>query len=142
MAKRVRRPVRRPAGRSRPASGTASPRPGIAPNAFDALDDLEPTPSRTRSSGLTSDEMARAAQLEAEIVAKEQAAAAEARRSKVRATRESVSYDPSVPLRVRASHEYAYVARDVRRIGLTAGLMVLILAALHFAINVAGIIKL
>jgi hypothetical protein len=86
--------------------------------------------------------MARAAELEAEIVAKEQAAAAEAKRSKVRATREAVSYDPSVPLRVRASHEYAYVARDVRRIGLTAGLMVLILALLHIAINVAGIIKL
>ncbi|MCI0343831.1 MAG: hypothetical protein L0221_00110 [Chloroflexi bacterium] len=96
---------------------------------------------RIRSGGLTDDEMARAAELEAEIVAKEQAASTEARRARARTAREAVAYDPNVPLRVRASHEYAYVARDVKRIGLTAGLMVAILLGLHVAINVAGIIK-
>jgi len=43
------------------------------------------------------------------------------------------------PLSVRASHEYAYVARDVRRIGLTAGLMFAILAAIWVLVNVGGV---
>ena len=98
-------------------------------------------PHRIRTGGLTEDEMRRAAELEAEIVAKEQAAAVDARRARARSAREAVAYDPNVPLRIRASHEYAYVARDVRRIGLTAGLMVAILLGLHFAINVAGVAR-
>jgi hypothetical protein len=135
MAKRVRRPVRRPTSRSRPPSSAISPRP---PAFDDDLDAVEAAPLRTRSGGLTADEMARAAELEAEIVAQERAAATDLRRAKVRATREATAYDPNVPLRVRASHEYAYVARDVRRIGLTGGLMIVILIVLHFVINVAG----
>jgi hypothetical protein len=141
MAKRVRRTVRRTAARpgTRPPS-TARP-PLTSP-----IEELEPTSMRIRSGGLTADEMARAAELEAEIVAREhaqeQAAATEARRAKARTAREAVAYDPNVPLRIRAAHEYAYVARDVKRIGLTAGLMVAILVGLHFVINVAGIIKL
>ena len=43
---------------------------------------------------------------------------------------------------MRAAHEYAYVARDVRRIVLTASLMLAILFGLAIAINVAGVIKL
>jgi hypothetical protein len=39
------------------------------------------------------------------------------------------------------AHEYAYVARDVRRIMLTAGLMVAILAVLAILINVLGVIS-
>jgi len=50
--------------------------------------------------------------------------------------------DVNAPLSVRMSHEYAYVARDVRRILLTAGLMVAILAVLAVLINVAHVIKL
>ena len=133
MAKRVRRTVRRPA--ARPG------RPSPSLSAASVPEELEPTSMRIRSGGLTEDEMARAAELEAQIVAQEQAAATEARRAKARTAREAVAYDPNVPLRIRASHEYAYVARDVKRIGLTAGLMVTILLALHVAINVTGIIK-
>jgi hypothetical protein len=85
--------------------------------------------------------MRRAAELEAEIVAREHAAAAtEAQRTRARAIREASAYDPNVPLRIRAAHEYAYVARDVRRIGLTASLMVAILLGLYIATNL-GIIK-
>ena len=133
MAKRVRRTVRRT---------TARPgRPSPSPRAASLSEELEPSSMRIRSGGLTDEEMARAAELEAQIVAQEQAAATEARRAKARTAREAVAYDPNVPLRIRASHEYAYVARDVKRIGLTAGLMVTILLALHVAINVTGIIK-
>jgi hypothetical protein len=45
-------------------------------------------------------------------------------------------------LSVRAAHEYAYVARDVKRIALTASLMVAILAVLHILVNVLGVITL
>ena len=47
----------------------------------------------------------------------------------------------NAPLSVRMAHEYAYVARDVRHILLTAGLMVAILAVLAILINVLGVIK-
>jgi len=112
------------------------------------LPSVGPAPAlaqRRDSAGLTEDEMRRAAELEAEIVAREQAAAAtaaatEAQRTRARAIREASAYDPNVPLRIRAAHEYAYVARDVRRIGLTASLMVAILLGLYIATSL-GIIK-
>ena len=48
----------------------------------------------------------------------------------------------NAPLSVRMAHEYAYVSRDVRRIALTAGLMVAILAVLDILVNVLGVITL
>jgi hypothetical protein len=50
----------------------------------------------------------------------------------------AITADPGTPLSVRASHEYAYVARDVRRIVITAALMFSILAVLWFLVNVGG----
>jgi hypothetical protein len=49
--------------------------------------------------------------------------------------------DVNAPLAVRASKEYAYVARDVRRIVVTALLMVGILAVIDVLVNVAGVVK-
>jgi hypothetical protein len=51
----------------------------------------------------------------------------------------AITADPGTPLSVRASHEYAYVARDVRRIVVTAALMFSILAALWILVNVVGV---
>jgi CHASE3 domain sensor protein len=48
--------------------------------------------------------------------------------------------DVNAPLRVRAAHEYAYVARDVRRIVVTGGIMVAILAVIAVLVNVVGVI--
>src|SRR5688572_3773977 len=89
-----RRPLQRPTGR--PGETSTRPRGGV-----------------------TALEEARAAELEAAIVAQEKAAE-EARRTRDRARRSSgddvgVSYT-SVPLSVRAADEYAYVKRDIRRI--------------------------
>jgi len=97
--------------------------------------------------GLTDDEVRRAEQLEAEATARERAAIADSLRRQQAArsaTPERVipQGDVNAPLSVRMSHEYAYVARDVRRILLTAGLMVAILAVLAVLINVAHVIKL
>ena len=96
------------------------------------------------SSGLTEAEERRAAELEAEATAKERAAIAESLRRRSRAVQERdfpETGDVNAPLSVRASHEYAYVARDVKRIALTASLMVAILAVLHILVNVLGIIS-
>jgi hypothetical protein len=96
------------------------------------------------SSGLTEAEERRAAELEAEATAKERAAIAESLRRRSRAVQERdfpASADVNAPLSVRASHEYAYVARDVKRIALTASLMVAILAVLHILVNVLGVIS-
>jgi hypothetical protein len=88
---------------------------------------------------VTEAELARAAELEAAILAQEQAAE-ESRRSRDRARRPAgeaiggVSYT-SVPLSVRAADEYAYVKRDIRRIAIVGGLLLGILAVLEVLVN-------
>ena len=154
MAKRVRsggrplprRPVRRPV--AGPNAGTASTaRPAAAPDPIEgeviesgpALEDLP----RPTTAHLTDAELQRAEDLQAQIAAQERAAMAEQirRRQRVRAGLHEDD-DVNAPLRVRAAKEYAYVARDVRRIVATGALMVAILAVLAIAINVFGVIQL
>ena len=93
------------------------------------------------SSSLTEAEVARAAQLEAEANAKERAAIAESLRRRARGQeRDYVDRsDVNAPLSVRMAHEYAYVARDVRRILFTGSLMVAILVGLY-VLKLAGVI--
>ena len=116
-----RRPLQRPAGR--PAA--ASDRP---------------------LGSVTREEEARAAELEAAILAEEQVAA-ESRRSREQARRPSrdviggVSYS-SVPLSVRAADEYGYVKRDIRRIGIVGGFLLVILAILEVLVNGAHLFTL
>jgi len=99
-----------------------------------------PVPSSAR---LTETELRRAEELEAELAAKERAAIAEALRRKSRGEdRLGGAADHNAPLSVRAAHEYAYVARDVKHIAATAGLMVGILALLYILTNVLGVITL
>jgi phage FluMu protein gp41 len=131
MAKRTRysgRPTR--SGPHRTGAGpTARPAPPTSPTA------------PLRSGGLTEAEVESAAQLEAELVAREQAAIAENARRRARSGRVDVAVTGNVnePLSVRAAHEYAYVARDVRRIIATAALMLAILTALWLLVNVGGV---
>jgi hypothetical protein len=149
MAKRTRYPnrtARQQAKRvQRSASSTPSPRalapsPAEAPSPIDFEDDA---PILASGSSLTESEIARAAQLEAEANARERAAIAESLRRQAR-TEEAgqMAGDVNAPLSVRAAHEYAYVARDVKRIALTASLMIAILAVLHILVNVLGVISL
>lgn len=97
--------------------------------------------SPVRSGGLTSAELERAAELEAELVAREREAISDnaRRRARTRGLEAGVVADAGAPLSVRAAHEYDYVARDVRRIGLTALVMFGILAILWLAVNVGGV---
>jgi hypothetical protein len=94
----------------------------------------------TRDPGkVTALEEARAAELEAAIIAEEQAAET-ARRNRERGRRTTVDASGgvsyvSVPLAVRASEEYGYVKRDIRRITLVGGFLLAILAVLEVLVN-------
>jgi hypothetical protein len=128
MAKRTRgsrhpgrrAPLKRDA--PRPTSAAAAPRPAA----------------------LTREEEARAAEIEAQIVAEERAAEQATRRSRGRG-REIEHVAPrarsSAPLSVRAADEYAYVRRDVWRIARIGGVLIGILAILHVLINVLHVIS-
>lgn len=150
MAKRTRygnKPSARPAAKraAKPAAPAVGPirattRPAADETPFDMGDDM---PLRS-ASALTEAEIARAAELEADATAQERAAIADSlrRRARSQAGEHHDAGDINAPLSVRMSHEYAYVSRDVKRIGLTAGLMVAILAVLHILVNVLGVITL
>ena len=158
MAKRTRygnRPNTRPAAKrgAKPAAAgtgatgvTAKPAPGTAiPHTHDDHEGHDHGDMPLRSGAALSEaEIARAAELEAEATAKERAAIADSlrRRAKSQAGDLTPVGDVNAPLAVRMSHEYAYVARDVKRIALTAGLMVAILAVLDILVNVMGVITL
>jgi hypothetical protein len=94
---------------------------------------------------VTAQEEARAADLEAAILAEEKAAE-EARRARERARRPAPEVttrvgSAPVPLGVRAAEEYGYVRRDIRRITVVGGSLLLVLAVLHVLVNVAHVIK-
>jgi hypothetical protein len=128
MAKRARGTVRpgqrRPIDR-RPASTSSAVAPAVAP----------------RPSGLTEAEERRAAELETALLAEERAAEVARTRTRLRSTREPVYAGTGGSLAIRAEEEYAYVARDVKRITRIAALLLSILFALWILIDVAKVIK-
>jgi hypothetical protein len=126
MAKRqraVRPGQRRPTTRSgsKPVATTAAPAP---------------------ATGLTAAEEARAAELEAELVATERAATTSADRSRSRrsdpdaATRGRTK--ESGLLASRATLEYAYVAADLRRIAIVAGGLFALMLAIWLVLSATG----
>jgi hypothetical protein len=99
-----------------------------------------PEGNRVRpATSVSAEEEARAAELEAAIVAEERAAdEARALRSRPRRTADSGPSSGgfvSVPLATRAADEYRYVQRDVRRIALVGGFLIAILAVLEVLVN-------
>ena len=129
MAKRARGSVRpgqrRPIDR-RPAAPSAS----------------RPAPTAPRAAGLTEAETERAAELEQQLLEQERQAEAARARSKERSADRPVREAPgsSGSLAVRAEQEYAYVARDVRRIGEMAVLMLVTLIGLWFLIDILKVV--
>jgi hypothetical protein len=149
MAKRTRYPSRtkaRPAVKriTRAEADAASANVLGRPSVLDAPTNPDGDMPVRSSASLTETEFEQAARLEAELVAKERAAIAESLRRKARGEERALggAADHNAPLSVRAAHEYAYVARDVKRIAATAGLMVGILALLYILTNVLGVITL
>ncbi|HEX9044643.1 MAG TPA: hypothetical protein VF802_06420 [Candidatus Limnocylindrales bacterium] len=125
MAKRTR-------GTSRPGQRRPAQRPAARPVA---------TPVRPTNT-LTAAEEARAAEIEAQLVAEERAA--EQARARGR-DRSRVAPEPVARTRpgqgsllaARASEEYTYVVRDVRRIARIGGSMIGIMAILYIALEIA-----
>ena len=120
-----------------------STRPGHRPR-------LQRAPQRpadaapSRSGGLTREEEARAAEIEAALLAEERAAQQATRRTRDRDrfAEAGPRARDLAPLAVRAADEYAYVRRDVIRIVRVGGSLLAILAVLYVLINVAHVIRL
>ena len=89
-----------------------------------------------RPATLTAEEEARAAELEAAIVAQEQVVEPPRRERPQRTVAEAPRMSS---LAVAASNEYAYVARDVRRIVTVGGTLVGVLAVLWVVVQVTHI---
>ena len=125
MAKRSRgstsRPGQRPPLQRQAARPAAAAAPVVAP----------------RPDTLTDAEEARAAELEASILAEEKAAEAARKRSTP-----SRSVDAPVrstsSIEIAAAQEYAYVARDVKRIAIVGGGMILILLGIWLVVHLTG----
>lgn len=134
MAKRVRGSSSRPGQRAPLQRSATTPRPTSTAGAATSASAVV-----TPSSGLTADEEARAAALEAQIVADEQAAETTARRQRSRRAIESEGGVASGAIAMSASQEYAYVTRDVRRIVVIGGGLVAVLLGLWAVITVTGV---
>ena len=129
MAKRVRGGSTRPGQRARLQRRAASaPRPTSEP-------------TRSPGTSLTAAEEARAAELEAQIVAAERAAETTISRARERARRpvETEVRVRSGSIAERASHEYAYVARDVRKITAIGGSLIALLFVVWIVVQASGI---
>jgi len=128
MAKRVRGSSTRPGQRAplqRRPTTAAAPAAAAAP----------------RPATLTAEEERRAAELEAQIVAEERSAEDARRRGADRARRpatEESGIRPASSLAVRAQEEYAYVGRDVKRITLIGGSLILIMLVLWVVAHAMG----
>jgi hypothetical protein len=131
MAKRAR-------GSTRPGQRRPIQRSAARPSAPAPV-----VPASPRSSSLTPEEEARAAELEAKIVADERAAE-DARKRTTDRRRTSVAPDLTPgprtggSLAVRAADEYAYVGRDVRRITLIGGALIILMLAIWVITQLTG----
>jgi len=135
MAKRARG-ANRP-GQRAPLRRSSAARP---PLTVPPLPPVANTLSTAPPASLTDEEVARAAEIEARLVAAEQSAEEAARRQ----TRGRRPVERQAPVRagsiaLSASQEYAYVARDVRRIALIGGSMIALLIGIWIVTQVTGI---
>lgn len=133
MAKRAR-------GTTRPGQRAPLQRSGAAARQPLAVPPLGNPTAAPRPATLTPEEEARAAEIEARLVAAERSAEEAARRQ----TRGRRVAERETPVRtgsiaMRASEEYAYVIRDIRRIALIGGSLVIVLIALWALTQATGI---
>lgn len=99
-----------------------------------------PAGAPPRPATLTPEEEARAAELEAKILAEEKVAEDNSRRNRDRSRRPAV--EPAArrgSLAVQGAQEYAYVARDVRRLSILGGSLIVLLFALWAVVQATGI---
>ena len=148
MAKRARGTTTRP-GQRAPLQRTGTrPTPSTRPNPSTRTGSTTPDASSSapakapRPATLTAEEEARAAELEAAIMAEERAAEAGVRKNRDRSRRGPTTAPESArpgSLTLQATDEYAYVARDVRRIGLVGGSLLVFLFGLWVVMQATGL---
>ncbi len=130
MAKRARGSVR--PGQRRPIDR----RPGAPAQPVSAA---APAP---KPAGLSDAEVARAAELEAQLLAEERAAEATRQRARERTATREVGTGTSGSLAQQEAIEYAYVARDVKDIVRIAALLLAILFVLYILVDVTKVLTL
>jgi hypothetical protein len=98
-------------------------------------------PTARPANAVTAEEMARAAELEAQILAEEQIAeeARKSRDSRAKAPAGEATIYSSAPLAERAAQEYGYVQRDLRRIAIVGGGLLLVLFGIDILLNVLNV---
>jgi hypothetical protein len=127
-----RRPIQRRVAPSTAAPSTAAP---------SSITPATPAAPAKPATGLTAAEAQRAEQLEAEIRAEERAAEDARKRAQERSrTKPDELARPAGSLAVVAAHEYDYVVRDVRRIGITAAILLFVLFLIWVAVEVGHVI--
>ena len=130
MAKRARGSTTRP-GQRAPLQRSTPGRPASSAPAGG-------TTPVVRPATLTPDEEARAAALEAQIVAEEKVAETAARRAREARRAGPAETVARGSLAVQAAEEYAYVARDLRRIAVIGGGLLVILIAFWAVLQATG----
>lgn len=129
------------AKRSRGSARPGQRRPTHRPSRPSAAPASQPR----RSDGLTEAEMARAAELEAQLVEEERAAEDARRRTRDRGRNRNDEPAPrsreAAMIGARAAEEYAYVVRDVRRIAAVGGGLLAVLGVLYVAIEVLELVR-
>lgn len=130
MAKRARGTMTRPG--QRPPTARPANRPAATPASKAAAPSSAVLPA-----SLTAGEEARASQIEAVIVAQERQAE-DVRRSRAQRSTSEPIVRSSSPLGAAAANEYAYVARDVRRVARVGGSLVGLLVILWVVTQVSG----
>jgi hypothetical protein len=132
-----RAPLQRKSGSARPSATPASTPPADATSANGGSSSATPS---SAPATLTPAEEARAASLEASIVAEEKAAESAARTTRERDRRRSEAPTARAgSLAARAEDEYAYVTRDLRRIAIIGGSMIALLLGLWIVVAVTGV---
>jgi hypothetical protein len=129
MAKRLRGSSTRPGQRARLQRRAPSPRSPVQPTS--------PAPI-----SLTEAEEARAAELEALIVAEERAAETTMVRARERSRRPVDAGSARVragTIALRASEEYGYVSRDVRRIVVIGGSLIGLMIVIWAVVQATGV---
>ena len=130
MAKRSRGSTSRPG--QRPPLQRQAARPASKPTAAAA------SVAAPRPDTLTDAEEARAAELEASIVAEEKAAEAARKKATPSRSADAVPVRAGSSIAISAAEEYAYVARDVRRIAIVGGGLILFLLGLWLVVQFTG----
>lgn len=146
MAKRARGSSTRP-GQRPPLQRSSTTRPATSSSTAAATPATGSTPSpgpaaaaTSRPATLTAEEEARAAELEAQILAEERAAEDAVKGRRDRQRRGATPAEPAVrgTIAVRAAAEYDYVARDLRRVTIIGGGLTALLLGLWVVVQITG----